>query len=228
MYPKTEDSSLRIFSPIILFHDTNSNCSDNKTIQLKKQKVTAMLQTNGVFWSSVIQSTRSPQGDNVVEEYDEDEEDEDDDKREGSTITSSSSSSEDDAIMLDSHNNNNMNNDNNDEKKPKLVRLKSSNGRKRRGNLPKIVTAILKQWLVDHSRHPYPTEDEKRALKQKTNLTLNQISNWFINARRRILPVILSSPPGENQSYSKGRKRLTNEMDKHVKQLRSKGRRQDL
>jgi hypothetical protein len=181
---------------------------------MKKQKVTAMLQTNGVFWSSVIQSTRLPQGDHVVEEYDEDEDEEDDDKRESST-TPSSSSSEEDVIMMDSsndHNKNNINNNNNNDKKPKLVRLKSSNGRKRRGNLPKIVTAILKQWLVDHSRHPYPTEDEKRALKQKTNLTLNQISNWFINARRRILPVILSSPPGENQSYSKGRKRLTNEM----------------
>ncbi|RCI03652.1 Homeobox protein 9 [Rhizopus stolonifer] len=64
--------------------------------------------------------------------------------------------------------------------------------KKRRGNLPKCVTAILKQWLIDHHKHPYPTEEEKRALGLKTDLTLNQISNWFINARRRILPFILS------------------------------------
>lgn len=65
--------------------------------------------------------------------------------------------------------------------------------RKRRGNLPKSVTAILKQWLIDHCRNPYPTEVEKTGLKDKTGLTLNQISNWFINARRRLLPQILDS-----------------------------------
>lgn len=65
--------------------------------------------------------------------------------------------------------------------------------RKRRGNLPKSVTAVLKQWLIDHCRNPYPTEAEKTSLKDKTGLTLNQISNWFINARRRLLPQILDT-----------------------------------
>lgn len=74
----------------------------------------------------------------------------------------------------------------------KVIKKKCNNGRRRRGNLPKSVTAILKQWLIDHRGHPYPTEEEKRGLRVKTNLTLNQISNWFINARRRILPLILS------------------------------------
>lgn len=64
--------------------------------------------------------------------------------------------------------------------------------RKRRGNLPKPVTAIMKRWLVENCTNPYPTEDEKDWLKQETGLTLNQISNWFINARRRILPMILA------------------------------------
>ncbi|KAF7730699.1 hypothetical protein EC973_001648 [Apophysomyces ossiformis] len=75
-------------------------------------------------------------------------------------------------------------------------------GRKRRGNLPKSVTAILKHWLIDHHMHPYPTEEEKRALRLQTNLTLNQISNWFINARRRLLPLILVKIQNENGSPS--------------------------
>ncbi|CAO3637258.1 unnamed protein product [Cunninghamella blakesleeana] len=68
----------------------------------------------------------------------------------------------------------------------------------RRGNLPKPVTAILKKWLIEHCRNPYPTEEEKQALKRETQLTLNQISNWFINARRRTLPIILAKL---NQQY---------------------------
>jgi len=65
--------------------------------------------------------------------------------------------------------------------------------KKRRGNLPKTATNILKKWLFEHLFHPYPTEEEKSALAQQTGLTMNQISNWFINARRRILQPMLES-----------------------------------
>ncbi|PLW56576.1 hypothetical protein PCANC_01469 [Puccinia coronata f. sp. avenae] len=58
---------------------------------------------------------------------------------------------------------------------------------RRRGKLPSAVTTILKGWLMAHTTHPYPTEEEKKKLCQETNLTMNQVSNWFINARRRIL-----------------------------------------
>lgn len=58
---------------------------------------------------------------------------------------------------------------------------------RRRGKLPKPVTDLLKGWLLEHASHPYPTEDEKRSLCSMTGLTLSQVSNWFINARRRIL-----------------------------------------
>jgi len=65
--------------------------------------------------------------------------------------------------------------------------------KKRRGNLPKAATNVLKKWLFDHLFHPYPTEEEKSVLGQQTGLTMNQISNWFINARRRILQPMLES-----------------------------------
>ncbi|KAI8080033.1 homeobox KN domain-containing protein [Halteromyces radiatus] len=67
-------------------------------------------------------------------------------------------------------------------------------GRKRRGNLPKSITCLLKEWLVRHVDHPYPTDNEKSFLQQETQLTINQISNWFINARRRLLPYLVASP----------------------------------
>jgi hypothetical protein len=47
--------------------------------------------------------------------------------------------------------------------------------RKRRGNLPKEATNILKAWYNAHLSSPYPTEDEKYLLMQQTQLTLNQV-----------------------------------------------------
>ncbi|KAI8388841.1 homeobox KN domain-containing protein [Radiomyces spectabilis] len=89
----------------------------------------------------------------------------------------------------------------------------TDNHRKRRGNLPKPVTAVLKQWLVQHSRHPYPTEVEKLNLQAKTNLTLNQISNWFINARRRLLPALyIPDGNGAKRKPLKGRLRSGNKV----------------
>lgn len=93
----------------------------------------------------------------------------------------------------------------------------------KRGILPKHATSVMRSWLFQHIvvspdppvnhcqsipapaqnsneanpsccfQHPYPTEDEKRAIATQTNLTLLQVNNWFINARRRILQPMLDS-----------------------------------
>jgi len=70
--------------------------------------------------------------------------------------------------------------------------------KRRRGNLPKAVTALLKDWLAKHKKHPYPTEEEKLLLSKETKLSLQQISNWFINARRRHLPHLLENEHSMN------------------------------
>ncbi|KAL9932670.1 hypothetical protein V8E36_008369 [Tilletia maclaganii] len=57
----------------------------------------------------------------------------------------------------------------------------------RRGNYPRHVTEHLKQWLFSHREHPYPTDHEKRELAHHTSLTMTQLNNWLINARRRLL-----------------------------------------
>ena len=30
-------------------------------------------------------------------------------------------------------------------------------------------------------KHPYPTEEEKKQIAIKTNLTLIQVNNWYLN-----------------------------------------------
>lgn len=74
--------------------------------------------------------------------------------------------------------------------------------RKRRGNLPKETTDKLKAWFHAHLLHPYPTEDEKQEFMRQTGLQMNQISNWFINARRRQLPTLTNNARAESDARS--------------------------
>ena len=50
---------------------------------------------------------------------------------------------------------------------------------------PRAAIKILKDWMLEHHDHPYPTEEEKEMLGQQTGLSLGQISNWMANTRRR-------------------------------------------
>uniref|UniRef100_A0A1B6JPN7 Homeobox domain-containing protein n=2 Tax=Homalodisca liturata TaxID=320908 RepID=A0A1B6JPN7_9HEMI len=70
--------------------------------------------------------------------------------------------------------------------------------KQKRGVLPKQATSIMRSWLFQHLVNPYPKEDEKREIAAQTNLTLLQVNNWFINARRRILqPMLDASTPSD-------------------------------
>ena len=47
--------------------------------------------------------------------------------------------------------------------------------KRRRGNLPKQVTDILRAWFHDHLDHPYPTEDDKQMFIARTGLSISQV-----------------------------------------------------
>ncbi|KAK8724023.1 hypothetical protein OTU49_011403 [Cherax quadricarinatus] len=67
----------------------------------------------------------------------------------------------------------------------------SKKNQKKRGIFPKVATNILRAWLFQHLTHPYPSEDQKKQLAQDTGLTILQVNNWFINARRRIVQPLI-------------------------------------
>jgi len=68
---------------------------------------------------------------------------------------------------------------------------RSKKRQKKRGIFPKVATNIMRAWLFQHLTHPYPSEDQKKQLAQDTGLTILQVNNWFINARRRIVQPLI-------------------------------------
>ncbi|XP_028292268.1 homeobox protein PKNOX1.1 isoform X2 [Gouania willdenowi] len=78
-----------------------------------------------------------------------------------------------------------------------------SSTKNKRGVLPKHATNVMRSWLFQHIGHPYPTEDEKKQIATQTNLTLLQVNNWFINARRRILQPMLDASSSETTKTKK-------------------------
>ncbi|KRX77658.1 Homeobox protein Meis2 [Trichinella sp. T6] len=75
---------------------------------------------------------------------------------------------------------------------------------KKRGIFPKVATNIMRAWLFQHLTHPYPSEEQKKQLAQDTGLTILQVNNWFINARRRIVQPMI------DQSNRAGRSPVVN------------------
>lgn len=54
-------------------------------------------------------------------------------------------------------------------------------------------TDKLKEWLLDdrHLGYPYPNEAERKQLAEQTGMSVRQILNWFVNARKRIWQPLL-------------------------------------
>jgi len=57
--------------------------------------------------------------------------------------------------------------------------------KRRRANLPKSAVEVMEKWFRENSDKPYPSEEQKRLLAVDANIKEDQVSNWFVNVRKR-------------------------------------------
>lgn len=76
--------------------------------------------------------------------------------------------------------------------------------------IPAKAKSILEKWMYDHRLYCYPTKAEKQALAIETGLSIQKISNWFINSRRRMLPKMLQTEGRNPMNFTISRKKKKN------------------
>lgn len=59
--------------------------------------------------------------------------------------------------------------------------------KKKSTSLPAKTVEYLKAWMMspEHVAHPYPTEQEKAQIMADTGIEMKQLTNWFVNNRKR-------------------------------------------
>lgn len=63
----------------------------------------------------------------------------------------------------------------------------NSHSNKKKTALSQHAVQYLKNWMLSpaHIEHPYPTEDEKVNIMKATGIEIKQLTNWFVNNRKR-------------------------------------------
>ena len=74
-----------------------------------------------------------------------------------------------------------------------LCMVGSAAGTQRRSNLSARTKGVLLAWLTENADRPHPNAETKKRLSAESGISVERLSNWFVNARVRILPRIIAS-----------------------------------
>ncbi|KAG2781568.1 hypothetical protein JG687_00000845 [Phytophthora cactorum] len=86
---------------------------------------------------------------------------------------------------------------------------------KKRTRLSTLSKTLMNDWFEHHLHHPYPTEEEKKALAVEGGIALEQVNNWFINTRGRKWKPMINRLMAEKQA---GTCPLLDKMTKKIKE----------
>lgn len=87
-------------------------------------------------------------------------------------------------------------------------------------NLPLETVEYLKAWMMspEHIAHPYPTEKEKQEIMADTGIELKQLTNWFVNNRKRYWkPLVEAKLQKQQQQQQKQESSSVSQMTTGVK-----------
>ncbi|MES1907050.1 MAG: hypothetical protein MHM6MM_000243 [Cercozoa sp. M6MM] len=68
----------------------------------------------------------------------------------------------------------------------------------RAGNFRSVNVDVLREWLLAHLMHPYPTQEQKMLLAAQANLSFEQVTTWFSNIRCRVWAKLIRDMPNSN------------------------------
>ena len=91
-----------------------------------------------------------------------------------------------------------------------------------RKGFDKRATDILKDWMLsdEHIEFPYPNEQERQMLADETGMSVRQVLNWFVNARKRIWQPLLLNLGYDAKRIVTERKHMTFRFDDTSRSLK--------
>ncbi|KAF0983940.1 hypothetical protein FDP41_007855 [Naegleria fowleri] len=115
-----------------------------------------------------------------------------------SVLTSSVQSASSSSFTTSSQTSNKKKETNSDDstlyKSAKISKSNTSMLKKNKRYLSDRAVKLLKEWLFMNWDNPYPDSNQKRELAKMADISVSQVNNYFINARRRICKKFESPP----------------------------------
>lgn len=92
----------------------------------------------------------------------------------------------------------------------------TTTNKRKASSLPNETVEYLKAWIMspEHIAHPYPTEAEKAKIMEDTGIEMKQLTNWFVNNRKRYWKPRVEARMREQKMLAKASRQLCSSVSK--------------